>query len=223
MRVLVIVIFGWLASCTPALDNSVLIATASSFRPALEQLTDDLEQTCSTRIKISSASTGALVAQARQGAPFDLLISADPVLSKLLQVAVMDRPFARSPLALWMLPGDNPSGPIAIANPRTAPFGQAAMAVIAEQDIELVTGSSAAQAFSFVKSGSAVGGYVPLVLLQNAQIPTSEYEVIDPALYPPIYLQVLRLSKHPQAKCLAEAIASRRIWARLSGFGYQRP
>ena len=223
MRAGLLLLFGWLAACAPAHDRPVLIATASSFRPALEAIRSELQQMCATSISISSASTGALITQANQGAPFDLLISADIELSKLVKAASIDPPFARSPLALWVRPEASRAGPVAIANPATAPFGRAAMQVIGKSDIELVTANSASQAFSFVKSGAASAGYVPLVLLKGAKIPKDDYEVIDPDSYFAIMLQVLRLNDHPQTDCLARSLAGEALWPHLAKFGYELP
>jgi len=220
-------LFALLLSCARPASNTVVVATASSFRPALETLAALLEPTCDVILRISSGSTGALVAQITQGAPFDLLISADPVLSQSLlglhEEVELGAVFAIAPMALWRSNTANPNAPIAIANPDIAPFGRAAMQVLrtkhGEELPKLVRGANAAQAFSFVHLNVAKAGYVPLSLLLAADIADGEYEVVEPSLYTAIDLQAVILTMNPAHICIAEQLAN----ADLSRFGYGAP
>jgi molybdate transport system substrate-binding protein len=202
-----------------------LIATASSFRPALQALLPELSQICDTSIQISSGSTGALLVQAGQGAPFDLLISADPSLQVSVTGAKAYPPFARSPLAYWQPQGDSPATPVAVANPDIAPFGRAAIAAMKAraETPDLVRASNAAQAFSFVHTGAAPAGYVPLPLLIAAETPVDQYQIIDPSLYPPVRLQLIVLRFGPVQTCLVAALHSEATARQLASFGYQLP
>jgi len=228
MKLAVLLLLGSLLACTPAADNSVLIATASSFRPALEMLAPTLNDKCNTNIQISSGSTGALVTQIRQGAPFDLLVSADQNLSKSLASSPannyrLDAAFARSPMAYWQPKSSAPKLTIAIANPKTAPFGRAAMQVIGTTNLDLVTAANAGQAFVFVHTKAANAGYVPLPLLVAAEIPNTEYELIDEDAYSPIFLHNVRLKHSPEFDCLADQLNALQTMTMLAEFGYLPP
>lgn len=228
MKYVFISLFGLLATCTPATDNSVLIATASSFRPALEILIPTLNEKCNTNIQISSGSTGALITQIRQGAPFDLLISADQDLSKSLTGSSandyrLDAAFARSPMAYWQPKSLAKKLTIAIANPKIAPFGKAAMQIIGQTNPDLVIASNAGQAFVFVHTKAANAGYVPLPLLLSAEIPDTEYELIDKNAYSPIFLHNVRLRNEAVLDCIADQLNSQQTMIKLAEFGYLPP
>ncbi|MBL4616391.1 MAG: molybdate ABC transporter substrate-binding protein [Robiginitomaculum sp.] len=228
MKLAFISLFVLLAACTAPDDNPVLIATASSFRPALEMLAPALNDKCNTNIQISSGSTGALVTQIRQGAPFGLLISADQNLSKQLVSSSaksyrLNAAFARSPMAYWQPKPLTKKLTIAIANPKTAPFGKAAMQVIADSNPDLVIASNAGQAFVFVHTRAANAGYVPLPLLIAAEIPDTEYKLIDKNTYSPIFLHNVRLRNNPVLDCLADQLNATQTMTRLAEFGYLPP
>lgn len=212
-----------LSSCQRPADNSVLVATASSFRPALLQVLPSLEQSCQTSIRVTSGSTGGLISQIINGAPFDLLISADWQLSQKLTARPVqfDPPFARSPLAFWWPKGTGTKTPIAIANPDIAPFGRAAMQVMGKQIDDLVLGASAAQAFVFVDAGAANSGYVPLSLLLAAQIPSEQYQLVAKFDHQPILLHLVRLQDRSLANCIAEQLAGPQVMDQLLQLGYR--
>jgi molybdate transport system substrate-binding protein len=228
MKFVIVAFLGFFTACTQAVDNSVLIATASSFRPALQEISPTLNNKCNTKIQISSGSTGALITQIRQGAPFDLLISADMGLSQILinsspNTYRENAPFARSPMAYWQPNASRKELTIAIANPKTAPFGRAAMQVISDKNPNLAIAANAAQAFVFVHTGAADAGYVPLPLLIAAEIPNKEFELIEGDAYSPILLHNVRLRSSPVLDCLAEQFNSLQTLKLLTGFGYLPP
>ncbi|VAW02649.1 hypothetical protein MNBD_ALPHA06-1969 [hydrothermal vent metagenome] len=215
-------------SCAPPKTPRFYIASASSFAPPLIALTQQINETCQVAIRISFGSTGKLVAQMGIGGPHQLMISADTALShKLAQMRpdiVIESPFVRSPMAYWQPQDLRISDKIAIANPQTAPFGRAAMQVLRAKHPDgvlpdLVTANSASAAFSYVYSGVALAGYVPLSMLMNTDIPAEEYQVIEPTLYAPILLQNIQLKSGPKTDCVINFLAN----AELSKFGYQAP
>ncbi len=221
------ILFLLCISCAPKVTNSVVIAAASSFRPALQAVAPLLNETCGVSIGISSAATGVLAHQMRQGAPFDLLILADPGAAHILQNTVdgivLDGAFARSPMAYWQNPKGAADGKTAIANAEIAPFGRAAVQVIGGRKIGLVYGANAAQAFLFVQSGAARAGYVPLSLVLSANVPAQQYEIIDQDRYQPILLQSVHFGTDEQVLCLVRALKSEEIAGELQKFGYERP
>jgi molybdenum ABC transporter molybdate-binding protein len=82
------------------------LAVATNFRPALEILRVDFERDCACELEISSAATGLLYSQIREGAPFDVFLAADAERPLLLQrdqliVPGSRQAYARGRLALW--------------------------------------------------------------------------------------------------------------------------
>lgn len=167
--------------------TQVEVAAASNFAPVLDTLFARFTAIHGVPIRASIAGTGQLYAQAVRGAPFHVLMAADEVRPRLLEEAGQAVPgtrftFALGRLALYAparapLPSppwralERPGTRLAIANPRTAPYGVAAMELLAALGLEpgaptepvgrtLVTGENVAQALHFVRSGAAEVGLV---------------------------------------------------------------
>lgn len=171
-----------LASPLSAADD-LRIAVAANFTSTLERLVDSYSSENPTfSASISSGASGKHFAQIRQGAPFDIFFSADNELTAQLvksghALANSRAVYATGMLVLWSpdpkkIPTDGLSllrsgeyHHLAIANPRTAPYGAAAEHFLQQAQIQvpqgkLVTGQSLGQAFNFVISGNAELGLV---------------------------------------------------------------
>jgi len=176
-------------------ESKLSIATASNFRPVLEQLRAAFFQQINNKeknyqINISSASSGVIYAQILQGAPFQLFFSANTSFPEKLVASghgMADTlvTYAIGKLVLVSRNKNNGSGSanpaeilfkakrIAIANPRTAPYGIAAMEVIEslgvvdESKPKLVVGNNIAQAWQFFHSGNADVAIVAASLMSS--------------------------------------------------------
>jgi molybdate transport system substrate-binding protein len=171
-------------SLGPVTAEEVRVAVASNFAPALNRIAADHRRTTGDRLRISSGSTGKLYAQIVGGAPFDILLAADSERPRLLEqngfaVAGSRFTYAVGRLVLWSndpdvgqlgIDGLRRDGVrrIALANPRTAPYGAAARQVLERSGLwetlgpRLVFGENVAQAFQFVSTGNADAGFVAL-------------------------------------------------------------
>lgn len=145
------------------------VAVAANFREAAQTLAERYEAEYAQTVTLSSASTGALAAQLRNGAPFDLLLAADRERPNTLyrDGLALDKPvcFARGSLVL--LGNDDlnaalttPALRIAIANPVTAPYGAAALQVLereafSEVPRRLLRGGNVLQAYQYFATGAA--------------------------------------------------------------------
>lgn len=163
------------------------MAVAANFLATLQAIAPLYEQQSGDRLIISGASTGKLYAQIVNGAPYDVLLAADEGYPEKLEragrvVGGSRFVYARGRLALWRAqpaPIDQGSlaAPairrIAIANPRTAPYGLAAKQVLESLGLwdslqdKLVQGESTGQAFQFIASGNAQLGFVALSQVLN--------------------------------------------------------
>lgn len=162
--------------------GEVRIAVASNFLATLKMIQPLYEKQHGDRLIISTASTGKLYAQIIHGAPFDLLLAADQVYSTKLEQSGAVVPgsrfvYATGQLVLWhrlakpinseQLNAANVKY-IAIANPKTAPYGLAAkqsleaMGLWPTLEPKLVRGESVGQAFQFVASGNAEVGLIAM-------------------------------------------------------------
>lgn len=187
--------------------GEVRVAVATNFLATLKALTPIYEQQTGDKLIVSSASTGKLYAQIVNGAPFDLFLSADQhhpnVLLKLNKAVAQSRfIYATGQLVLW---SRRPLGlldqrsldevsRLAIANPRTSPYGLAAQQVLQKRErwqslkSKLVYGENIGQAFQFVASANAPLGFVSLsqVLNPNNAFSQTDYWLVPQEDYEPL-------------------------------------
>ncbi len=183
------------------------IAIASNLRFAVDSLATDFTLRTDIPCEVISGSSGKLFAQIKEGAPFDLFLSADMVYAESLQKADLtaERPevFAYGTLVLWSVdPEITPSleslknegiRHISVANPKTAPFGRAAMDAIQFYGLEeelrdkLVYGESVAQADQFLLSGSAQIGFTSMAIVQSPEFrQRASWIPVDSSAYNPL-------------------------------------
>jgi molybdate transport system substrate-binding protein len=200
---------------------TLILAVANSFRPVAELIARDFSASHDVQVQIASASSGVLTSQIINGAPFDLLLSADSARPTLLvergiAVAESRQSYAHGILVFWWPPGGSHRGGLptladldrvsrlAIANPRTAPYGEAAEALLRKRGLwqamqpRLVRGAGASQAYQFVASGNIAAGLLPLsLLLQGGE--RDNYLVIPESLYSPLDHQLVIIKRGQQA------------------------
>ena len=190
-----------LGSVASSHAGEMILAVASNFRATVAVIANEFEAQTKHRVIISSASTGKLYAQITHGAPFEALLAADTKHPQLLidhgfAVESTTFTYAVGRLALW---SPDPNRVIdglhtlrrdgirhvAMANPKTAPYGQATYEVLSGADLwsplqpRIVRGENIGQAFQFVASGNADLGFVALsqVLNPRNRHPGSRWDV----------------------------------------------
>lgn len=187
------------------------IAAASDLQPVLPRLVAAFEQQTGHRVRTTFGSSGNFYAQIRNGAPFDVFLSADINYPRQLDSAGVAEPrtlvsYATGSIVLWTR---NKSGipvtdglaaltspavrRVAIANPEHAPYGRAALAALQKSNLydglqaKLVLGENVSQAAQFVQSGNADVGIIPLSLARSAPMRAAgQFFEIAQRLYPPI-------------------------------------
>src|SRR6266404_1409738 len=169
--------------------QEIRVAAAADLKFALDELDAQYQKQTGKKIDVSYGSSGNFFAQIQNGAPFDLLLSADIEYPRKLEAAGLAEPgtlyeYAVGRIVIWM-PADARADVaklgwkallepglerIAIANPEHAPYGRAAVAALRNAGIyeqvrrRLVYGENIAQAAQFVASGSAQAGILALSL-----------------------------------------------------------
>jgi len=175
----------WAGLCfVPAHAGVVQVAVAANFAAPMARIAEAFQAASGHTLKLSSGATGKFHAQIVAGAPFEVLLAADTRTPQQLAetghaVAASRFTYATGRLVLWSAtPGFvDPQGAVlaaggfahlAIANPKTAPYGAAALQVLRARGLaevlapKLVTGESVAQAYQFVATGNAQLGFVAL-------------------------------------------------------------
>jgi len=164
-----------------AAAGQVRVAVAANFTAAAREIGALFQRTTGHRVHYSFGSTGQLYTQITQAAPFEVFLAADRARSEravAAGLAVADSRFtyAHGRLALFSrdpsLVKDETSlrhpsiTRIAVANPTTAPYGAAAVAVLGALGVyrdlapRLVWGNNIAQTYQFVATGNAELGLV---------------------------------------------------------------
>lgn len=223
--------------------DELLVAVASNFIAPMREIAAAFEQHTGHKVTLASGSSGKLYAQIRHGAPFDVFLSADDVKPKALEAGGYALPdsrftYALGGLALWSPDSADPKGllhgdfaRLALANPRVAPYGQAAQSTLASLGLlertrdRWVQGENIAQTYQFVASGNADLGFVALSQL-TSQSQRSGIWQVPPELHPPIRqdaVAILGSSKPKLSSALLCFLKSDSTAEILSRYGYSRP
>ena len=178
--------------CSVAVSARPLtIAVAANVKYAFDDLAVEFRNETGIEVQGVFSSSGKIAAQVRNGAPFDVFISADTGYPNALYqdglAAFRPKVYAYGVLVLWTtkefdlskglpLLTDANIHKIAIANPRLAPYGQAAMQALESAKLDtavepkLVYGESITQAMQFVDSGAADIGFVAKSLVMVPEL-----------------------------------------------------
>ena len=178
-----------LTGCQSQSDETTNVAVATNFYVTAQTLEREFEKQSNYDISLISGSTGQLYAQIKNGAPYDIFLSADQDRAvKLVEEGLANERFtyAMGRLVLWrpenkmvsletLMAGNFKR--LAIANPALAPYGRAAQEVIATLDIsdKIVMGENVGQVYSLIKTGNADLGFIAYLSLIHISEPTRPY------------------------------------------------
>lgn len=223
--------------------GEVRVAVASNFLGAVHQLVPVFEARSGDTVTVSAGSTGKLYAQISQGAPFDVFLAADARRPRLLEEQGLALPgsrftYARGQLALWRGGGALPAHPwdalvepgvrfVSIANPRTAPYGEAARQALEAAGLwdrvrgRLVMGENIAQTYQYVATGNAQVGLVALAQVHDA--PPESRWLVPQRLYAPIDQQAVRLTAVDAGARFLSFLRGAEARRMIAAFGYGLP
>lgn len=234
-------LFTWaLAIISPATSGTLHVAVAANFHSSIKTLVDKFEQLSGHTVILSSGSSGTLYAQITNGAPYDVFLSADAERPKKLESLNLIVPnsrhtYAEGILALW-LPHeqnftfaqlDTWSNILAIANPKTAPYGLAAQQTLQKLNLferfsnRLIMGNNVAQTHQFIFSGNIDLGFVALSQVLDAE---GTVLVVPKQYYAPIKQQLVILAGQKNlsiAEAFVEFLLSSPTQTHLASLGYR--
>ncbi|MCG2577014.1 molybdate ABC transporter substrate-binding protein [Dechloromonas sp. XY25] len=226
--------------------DEATVAVAANFTAPMQKIAGEFERASGHKLKLAFGSTGKLYAQIVNGAPYDVLLSADDEIPARLEKEGLGIPgsrftYAIGRLVLWSpLEGkvdaegkvlrDKNIQHLAIANPKTAPYGQAAVemlqsnGLLASLEGKFVQGENIAQTFHFVQSGNAELGFVALSQVwKDGRISAGSGWVVPAIQHQPIRQDALLLSRaggNPAARAMLDYLrgpAARQI---IKAYGY---
>jgi len=223
----------------------VSAAVASNFTKPMREIAAGFERKTGHKVVLSFGSTGKLYAQIRNGAPFDLFLAADHETPAKLETegqgVVGSRfTYAIGRLVLWSArPGyvdqhgeilrKGSFRHIAIANPKTAPYGAAARQVLERLGLwttvapHIVQGENIAQTHQFVASGNAELGFIALSQLRDAGRDAGSLWLVPRELHDPIAQDAVLLQRgkdNPAARELLAYLQGAEARAIIESYGY---
>ncbi|RZJ17026.1 MAG: molybdate ABC transporter substrate-binding protein [Haliea sp.] len=227
----------------------VQVAVAANFTAPARMIAQEFEKETGHRAVLAFGATGAFYAQIRNGAPFQVLLAADDetpakLATEGLGVGDTRYTYAIGKLVLWsatpaLVDGKGEilarggSEKIAVANPRLAPYGAAAMEVMAKLKLldrlqpRIVQGENIAQTFQFVSTGNAQLGFVALSqVMVDGKIGKGSAWVVPAELHSAIKQDAIVLATakdNPAAAALMTYLRSDKARAIIRGFGYDLP
>jgi molybdate transport system substrate-binding protein len=219
--VVIVLVLGWWS--TACAERPPVVAAASDLQFALSESAGRFARERGQQVEVVFGSSGTLTRQLRDGAPFELFLSADEKFVEELADAGLTRDrgvrYATGRLALFaptgspLVPGEGLGGlarliaagrvtRFAIANPEHAPYGRAAEAALRKHGLwndlqpSLVLGDNVSQAAQFATSGNAVGGIIAhsLALAPNVQS-RGTFALIPDTDHPPLLQRMVLLNR----------------------------
>lgn len=230
-----------------SLAADVSVAVAANFAAPMKIIAQDFERATGHKAVLSFGGTGQFYAQIKNGAPFAVLLAADTLTPAKIEQEGLGVPgtkftYAIGQLVLW---SKNPGlvddqgeilktgnfSKIAIANPKLAPYGSAAIEVLNRLGVmsqvkpKIVEGSNIAQAYQFTFSENASLGFVALSqVFEDGKLKQGSGWIVPAKMYSPIKQDAILLNSgrnNPAAIALMTYLQSQAAKAVIHKFGYQ--
>lgn len=227
--------------------DEVQVAVAANFTAPIQAIAADFEKDTGHKLVAAYGATGQFYTQIKNGAPFEVFLSADDTTAQKLEsegatVKGSRFTYAVGTLALWSAKrrlwdakGDvlkkNQFKHLSIANPKTAPYGLAATQVLAREGLtdkvkdKLVEGQNITQAYQFVSTGNAELGFVALSqIYKDGKVTGGSAWIVPASLHDPIKQDAVILNKGKDsaaAKALVDYLKGPKAAAVIKSYGYE--
>jgi molybdate transport system substrate-binding protein len=246
MRVLAALAIGLCALAARA--GEVTVAVAANFTAPMQKIAAAFKADTGHDAKLAFGATRAFDTQIRNGAPFDVLLAADDETPARLEKEGLAAPgsrftYAVGRLVLWsardgyvdakgevLAHGDFER--IAIANPKLAPYGAAAVETMQHLGLydqlqpRIVQGENIAQALQFVATGNAQLGFVALSQVTHGRVAKGSAWLVPQSLHAPIRQDAVLLAKgrdNAAAAQLLKFLKGEKARGIIRAYGYELP
>ncbi|HIC47262.1 MAG TPA: molybdate ABC transporter substrate-binding protein [Methylophaga aminisulfidivorans] len=237
--------------CLFAISNvqaqTVMVAVAANFTEPMQEIAAAFDKETGNNTVLSFASSGKFFAQIKNGAPFDVFLSADtakPLALEEAELSVQGSRFtyAQGGLILWspkagFVDSQSPDvlktdqfKHLSLANPKLAPYGKAAVETLNNLGVyddvanKIVMGENIAQAYQFVATHNAQLGFVALSqVMKQGKLSSGSGWIVPKDLYSPIRQDAVLLKKakdNDAAKALLDFLQSDKALAIIESYGY---
>jgi len=227
----------------------VTVAVASNFSLPMRKIAAQFEAEFGHKVRLSFGSTGAFYAQIKNGGPFHLLVAADQETPARLEkeglgLASNRFTYAQGRLVLWSRQAGrvDKEGEIlkagqfqklALANPKLAPYGVAAMETLHSLSLteqlksKFVQGENISQAYQFVETENAQIGFVAMSqVFSEGKLLKGSAWIVPPQLYSPIQQDAILLlagQKNAVAIELMRYLKTDKAKSVMRAYGYSHP
>ena len=231
--------------------ETLTVAAASDLQSALPSIAAQFERETGQKVALTFGSSGNFFTQIQNGAPFDVLLSADIEYPRNLESAGLAvrgslYEYATGRIVLWTRSDsgidvrqglrallDPKVRRIAIANPAHAPYGRAAVAAMRHEGVfdqvraKLVLGENIAQAAQFAQTGNSEAGVLALSLaLSPALKSAGTYTEIPDSFHPPIQQAAVVLARSRRqtlARQFIDMLKKPEVVSILQSYGFAVP
>jgi len=227
--------------------DEVQVAVAANFTAPIQAIAADFEKDTGHKLVAAYGATGQFYTQIKNGAPFEVLLSADDTTPEKLEkegdtVKGSRFTYAIGTLALWSAKEgyvdakgevlkNNEYQHLSIANPKAAPYGLAATQVLEKLKLteatkaKIVEGQNITQAYQFVSTGNAELGFVALSqIYKDGKVSSGSAWIVPASLHDPIKQDAVILNKgkdNAAAKALVEYLKGPKAAAVIKSYGYE--
>ena len=230
-----------------ACADEVQVAVAANFTAPMQKIAADFEKDTGHKVQLAFGATGKFYAQIKNGAPFEILLAADDTTPEKLEkegagVANSRFTYAIGKLVLWssrpgfvdkkgevLKKGDFKH--VSIANPKLAPYGQAAIETLTALKLldaiqpKFVQGENISQTHQFIATGNAELGFIALSqVMKDGKIAEGSAWVVPSSLHQPIRQDAVLLENgkgKAAPAALMKYLAGDKARAVIKSFGYE--
>ncbi|WP_306607393.1 molybdate ABC transporter substrate-binding protein [Azonexus sp.] len=226
--------------------GEVQVAIAANFTAPMQQIASEFEKETGHKAVLSFGATGKFYAQIVNGAPFEVFLAADDTTPSRLEKEGHAVPgsrftYAVGKLVLWSAKPDfvdakgevlkgGKFNKLSIANPKTAPYGAAAIETLTKLKLldavqpKFVQGENISQTLQFVHTGNADLGFVALSqVFKDGKLNSGSAWIVPGEFHEPIYQDAAILAKgkdNPAASALLAYLKGDKAKAVIQSFGY---
>lgn len=226
--------------------DEVSAAVAANFTAPMQKIAAQFEKDTGHKAVLSFGATGKFYAQISNGAPFGILLAADDTTPEKIAkegkgVDASRFTYAIGQLVLWSKQAGyvddkgavlqrNDWQHIAIANPKLAPYGLAAMETLgklgltAQVQPKTVLGENIGQTYQFAASGNAQLGFVALSqVMEDGKIREGSAWIVPASMHEPIRQDAIVLNSakdNAAAKALMDYLKGDKARAIIKSYGY---
>ena len=226
--------------------DTIAVAVASNFTAPMQKIAAQFEKDTGHKVQLSFGATGKFYAQINNGAPFGVLLAADDSTPEKIAKegkgdAASRFTYAIGQLVLWSPQAGYVDAQgevlkksdwrhIAIANPKLAPYGVAAMQTVDKLGLttavapKTVRGENIGQTYQFAASGNAELGFVALSqVMEDGKIKSGSVWIVPAAMHTPIRQDAIVLNHakdNVAAQALMDYLKGDTARAIISSYGY---